>query len=712
MTTVDSTPPTDKFLSLWSKALTVSQAVLLVSPAFESSNCFVAFEFAVEFVALLGMGYFCYEEKEKVLEKKKLMIMYGGQIAWLLLLGVFRKVAQTHEKSSLTNVTKALLFQDQKVKKKRFRFLRKRNDTPMITFGTFFQAKMWWNLAVQSLVAMTTVAAVATYISTVSVSTKTTSRTNQVKQKLQQRVQPPLQNIQEEEELVFRQGGEDSHQEEAAEEEDTSACYLVYEADSSGRMLEIYSKTPIENAIGMWIPGNGKELPDFKFTQGRNSNGRNVLIGNCAAGKQGRQNYASGWCSFVRAAQHFNGIVTLVDPLEGHKGLLVDVYIYNDCNAEETVLFRPFIPTPVGNALAVACMPRNSRFPYLGISGIPMNKWLEDGRKFGTSTKLKGNDNISGSLVAESPAMKKRSQRRRRHSIDTPIRPSASNFTSLLSVNQTIQEKCTTIKNTVENTAISHHNQENVAPPRTNCHTPAGPSKDMTESLKTPLKPVNLAFDQFKTPKAVLQEAVNTNNIMMDQNNSMIIFEDESSIEEEEQPPINTDGACYLVYEPDSSGRLVEIYSKTPVENAVGYWYPGNGKTLPNFKFIQGENGNGRTVLIGNCAASSVGRKNYASGWCTFVRSAKLLNGVVTLLNVPQDHKGLNVDVYLFESPNKNSSSGQTHKLEPGISKSVRSILAAACVPKNSNFLYMGVGGIPLNKWLEEGRNHGTSSKF
>ena len=139
----------------------------------------------------------------------------------------------------------------------------------------------------------------------------------------------------------------------------------------------------------MWIPGPGHAFPEFKFTQGQSGNGRNVLIGNCAAGTIGRKNYASGWCSFVRGAQMKQGIVTLIDPMEGQKGLLCDVYIYNNSSEpEQTVLLKSFQPTAVGNAVAVACMPRNSRFLYHGINGIPLNKWLEDGRKHGTSTKL------------------------------------------------------------------------------------------------------------------------------------------------------------------------------------------------------------------------------------------------------------------------------------------------------------------------------------
>ena len=38
---------------------------------------------------------------------------------------------------------------------------------------------------------------------------------------------------------------------------------------------------------------------------------------------------------------------------------------------------------------------------------------------------------------------------------------------------------------------------------------------------------------------------------------------------------------CYLVYEPDSGGRLVVIYSRGPVPlNAVGFWCAGEGKKI------------------------------------------------------------------------------------------------------------------------------------
>ncbi|KAL3909430.1 MAG: hypothetical protein SGILL_008090, partial [Bacillariaceae sp.] len=88
--------------------------------------------------------------------------------------------------------------------------------------------------------------------------------------------------------------------------------------------------------------------------------------------------------------------------------------------------------------------------------------------------------------------------------------------------------------------------------------------------------------------------------------------------------------ACYLVYEPDSSGRLVEHYSKTPVQNAVGRWTPQEGKKIAGFKLTRNA---GRNVLIGSCSAGVQGRKNYCNGWCQFVKSCRIAKGDVTLWN-------------------------------------------------------------------------------
>jgi hypothetical protein len=407
---------TDRFLSVWSKLLSAAQVAIFLSGI--AQGAVKSWAPLLELVSLGLWAYYCIKNKQAPVI---------GQVVWMLVVGATHKVAQTHGIS--VEILVSLLTRRREIPaKKRFFLFGRKQRLPQVSLSAFLQGHVWWNMAFQSIVLTTIITFAATQLSSESFPrlqdcTEPLSRIQEEveeenKEEMQREEEPVFQTTiappPEEDDMVVAEPQLLQQQEEYPEEEeleDTSACYLVYEADSSGRLIEIYSKTPIENAIGMWIPGAGHALPDFKFTQGQNGNGRNVLIGNCAAGTLGRKNYASGWCSFIRSAQLKNGIVTLVDPMEGQKGLLVDVYIYNDsAEKEETVLLQAFRPTPVGSALAAACMPRNSRFLYLGISGIPLNKWLEDGRKHGTSSKLQGHDNSTVSLIAESPALPGRRQ--------------------------------------------------------------------------------------------------------------------------------------------------------------------------------------------------------------------------------------------------------------------------------------------------------------
>jgi hypothetical protein len=162
-------------------------------------------------------------------------------------------------------------------------------------------------------------------------------------------------------------------------------------------------------------------------------------------------------------------------------------------------------------------------------------------------------------------------------------------------------------------------------------------------------------------------------------------------------------GACYLVYETDSSGRLVEQYSKTPIVDAIGRWTPGGGKKIAGFKFKQNL---GKSVLIGNCAAGVQGRKNYSSGWCQFIRSARVMHGEVMLWNPVA--KGLMVDVYLYTDDNRPMH--QTYKLKQGVVVDVQKPLAVACIPKGTSFY--GSMTVDIFKWLADGSNYGASIKF
>lgn len=145
--------------------------------------------------------------------------------------------------------------------------------------------------------------------------------------------------------------------------------------------------TPIEGAIGRWS-SDTKKIASFKF---KRNLGKNVLIGNCSAGVQGRKNYCSGWCQFVRSAQVMDASsssVMLWDPLVGHKGMAVDVYLYyNDSRpTHQTQRMRPGIPYATDKLLAVACIPKNTPF-FEGMS-VDLLKWLADGNTYGYSSKM------------------------------------------------------------------------------------------------------------------------------------------------------------------------------------------------------------------------------------------------------------------------------------------------------------------------------------
>lgn len=162
------------------------------------------------------------------------------------------------------------------------------------------------------------------------------------------------------------------------------ACYLVYESDSSGRLVERYSKSGISGAIGRWTTCGQKGISGFKF---KNTKG-NVVIAGCSGGTQGRRNYFSGWCQFVRAACHMESVVMMWDPPEGKKGLPVDVWVYTNDNrpGHQSVRLRPGIGRKTSGVLAIACLPKGTQF-YDQIT-IDINKWFSEGSSLGGCLKV------------------------------------------------------------------------------------------------------------------------------------------------------------------------------------------------------------------------------------------------------------------------------------------------------------------------------------
>mmetsp|Transcript_20023 Transcript_20023/g.28498 ORF Transcript_20023/g.28498 Transcript_20023/m.28498 type:complete len:172 (+) Transcript_20023:291-806(+) len=165
---------------------------------------------------------------------------------------------------------------------------------------------------------------------------------------------------------------------------------------------------------------------------------------------------------------------------------------------------------------------------------------------------------------------------------------------------------------------------------------------------------------------------------------------------------VSVDGGCYLVYESDSSGRLVQHYSKTPVPHAIGFWCAGQDKKIQGFKFTQNL---GRSELIRNCAAGNEGRKNYYSGWCQFVKAAKLMKGSVKKIATDESTQCLEVDVYLYYK-----EGDKVIKLEDGVLIDASNMDAVACVPKNCD-IFGNLTKMDEGMFLHKCSESGASSK-
>uniref|UniRef100_A0A6U1SAN0 Immune mapped protein 2 N-terminal domain-containing protein n=1 Tax=Cyclophora tenuis TaxID=216820 RepID=A0A6U1SAN0_CYCTE len=160
---------------------------------------------------------------------------------------------------------------------------------------------------------------------------------------------------------------------------------------------------------------------------------------------------------------------------------------------------------------------------------------------------------------------------------------------------------------------------------------------------------------------------------------------------------------CYLIYESDSSGKLVLLYSRGEVpENAVGFWLPGVGKKIQGFKFKQA---GGRSELIKGIVGGDSNRKKYFVGWCQFIKLAKAMNG--KMVKFPNSEQGVEVDIYGFKA-----AENQIYflDLDEGLVDLV-GFDAVAVLPKH-NSSFKGIKSTVLNNFLEKGNLVGATATF
>jgi hypothetical protein len=168
----------------------------------------------------------------------------------------------------------------------------------------------------------------------------------------------------------------------------------------------------------------------------------------------------------------------------------------------------------------------------------------------------------------------------------------------------------------------------------------------------------------------------------------------------EEIPPVDEGEmpveGCYLIFDPNSGGKLTINYSKTVVEGAIGFWCPGKGKNIQGFKFKQNQ---GRSDLMRDIAGKDY-KKKYFNGWCQFIKAAKTYNGSLCKWS---EHERIELDIYVFFS-----DKCEVKKIEDGELFDVTNIDAVTCLPKG-NATFTGVKTGEYGTFLNRGDAAGAS---
>lgn len=144
----------------------------------------------------------------------------------------------------------------------------------------------------------------------------------------------------------------------------------MYESDSSGRLLAIYSKEKVMGAIGFWEAGEGKKIQGFKFKK------PTELVRGCTAGTSGRKLFYTGWAQFLKSARNYNGRVMILLKEEGVQALDVQVYGYDTYG--EIFEFGVEKMVDINTIRGIACLPQGEN-PYEGIMNMSEANFLTIG---------------------------------------------------------------------------------------------------------------------------------------------------------------------------------------------------------------------------------------------------------------------------------------------------------------------------------------------
>lgn len=173
-------------------------------------------------------------------------------------------------------------------------------------------------------------------------------------------------------------------------------------------------------------------------------------------------------------------------------------------------------------------------------------------------------------------------------------------------------------------------------------------------------------------------------------------------------PEVMEDG-CYLLYDNASGGTLVLHYSHHAIpENAIGFWKPGEDKTIQSWKY---DRAGGYTELLRGIVGGTQNNRRYYSGWCQFVQMAKSMRGQIKIID-DSDGSGRNspgqslpIDLYGFVNGTVKPI-GNDHTLVD-----VTDLEAVACVPRH-NDRFKGVKTMDELVFMQHGNLEGSALKL
>ncbi|CAG9484290.1 conserved Plasmodium protein, unknown function [Plasmodium vivax] len=155
------------------------------------------------------------------------------------------------------------------------------------------------------------------------------------------------------------------------------------------------------------------------------------------------------------------------------------------------------------------------------------------------------------------------------------------------------------------------------------------------------------------------------------------------------------DKGAYLTFDNASNGSLFIVWRKEKVDNALMFIRPT--KAVAEFKF---SSNSGKSELIRNLQSD---KKLFFSGLCQFIKEARDIKGVVTLLSHFNDTFPIKVNVYFLKGNN-------VVPLSVGVPFDLDGVDAVSVLPQGSSSLQ--VKTMKKDMFVSRGNSEGASVSF